>query len=123
MLQILDNYTRVHTLSMRVLNVSAALKEAPEALKMVKDNPEMSLFVARIVQPSVESGADTPLAGSIPKRRLRGLRRALKSLSELGEDLGIDGLAASVLDYAKSEGLVGVLKGIIEGCDTILTES
>jgi len=77
MLQILDNYTRVHTLSRHVLNVSAALKEAPEALKMVKDNLEMSLFVAYVLQPSVESGADTPLAGadtplagSILKRRL-----------------------------------------------------
>ena len=49
MLQILDNYTRIHTLSMRVLNVSAALKEAPEALKMVKENSEMSLFIARVV--------------------------------------------------------------------------
>src|SRR5947209_5894744 len=68
MLQILDNYTRVHTLSMRVLNISAALKEASEALKMVKDNPEMSRFVVCVVQPLVESGADTPLAGSITKR-------------------------------------------------------
>ena len=69
-LQILNNYTQVHTLSIHVLNVSAALKDAPEALKMVKDNPEMSLFIVRVVQPSVESGADTPLEGSIPKRCL-----------------------------------------------------
>ena len=116
-LQILDNYNRVHTLFMRVLNVRAALEEVPEALKQAKSNPEMNVFFASTVEPLVvTANAD------IPKRRLRGLVRGSRSLSKLARDLGICGLAESILDYAKSEDLEGIVQGIAEDCNAILTE-
>ena len=64
-LQILDNYTYVHTLSMRVLNVSAVLQEVLEALEKERKDSEMDLFISGIVQPLAESGGATPI--SIPK--------------------------------------------------------
>ena len=116
-LQILDNYNRVHTLTMCVLNVRAALEEVPETLKQAKSTPEMNVFFASTVEPLVV----TPNA-DIPKRRLRGLVRGSRSLSELAKDLGICRLAESILDYAKSEDLESIVQGIAEDCNAILTE-
>ena len=77
----------------------------------------MNVFFASAVEPLVV----TPNA-DIPKRRLRGLVRGSRSLSELARDLGICGLAESILDYAKSEDLEGIVQGIAEDCNAILTE-
>ena len=60
MLQILDNYTRVHTLSMRVLKVFAARKEVPEGLEKASKDPELNRFITCIAQHLVESSATLP---------------------------------------------------------------
>ena len=49
MLQILDNYNRVHTLAMRVINIAATLSEVPTYFKKAGTYPEMKVFMYAIL--------------------------------------------------------------------------
>lgn len=103
----------MHTLSMRVLNVSAALREDPEAFEKAKENPQIDLFFESKAQPWGKMNRTTEI--SLPKQCLQGPTGAFTSLSKLGAALGIAGLARSLLDYAKSEALAGIVRKLSAG--------
>ena len=84
----------MHTLSMRVLNVSAALREDPEAFEKAKENPQIDLFFESKAQPWGKMNRTTEI--SLPKQCLQGPTGAFTSLSKLGAALGIAGLARSL---------------------------
>lgn len=105
MLQILDNYNRVHTLAMRVINIAATLPEAPTYLEKARTDPEMKIFMDAILK--ADMGESSLIkTGVTPRRKLRSLIKGEMrvNLSDLANDMGISGLPQSILNYAKLSG-------------------
>jgi Plavaka transposase len=96
--QILDNYTRLHTFGMRLLNVRAVLSETPETLARAQTIPDLNFFLktdSRAVSGQIK-------AYSRPKCRLRGVDSKVRSLREVAQTMELPELVQSIAAYARS---------------------
>jgi hypothetical protein len=114
MLQILDNYNRVHTLAMRVINIAATLPEVPTYLEKARTDPEMKIFIDAILTADKEESSLIE-TGMMPRRKLRSLIKGEMrvNLSDLANDMGISGLPQSILNYAKLSGKKFLQRGCV----------
>ena len=114
MLQILDNYNRVHTLAMRVINIAATLPEVPTYLEKARTNRKMKNFIDAILM-AYMGESSLIKTGVTPRRKLRSLIKGeiRVNLSDLANDMGISGLLQSILNYAKLSGKNCLQRGCV----------
>jgi len=105
--QILDNYGRVHAFGMHVLNLMAAIQNAPPNLlnDIKKSGVEDVLGLEFNSRGPISSTTECALPTG--QRLLRGPDNATKNIDDAAMALGIPDLAACILRYAKNNGLTG----------------
>ena len=150
--QILDNYSRVHTFGMHILNLKTAFEKAPSSLSKVIANrepdevshgsmtttsctaskdvfrgpdngPKTVQDVATVLGiPDLAACPRTRTSYAPPKRILRSPDDGPKTVQDVAAVLGIPDLAACILWFAKKNALTGE-KGLPESLDDLRQSS